>query len=476
MVRLSNFFQNRDFGFDGLPSFDRVGFFIFIFFLFVMPLSQAFMNLSIAALIVWWLSSGNVVRDLRACPLFMKCFLLFSVFPVVTIFTSDFAATTTLIMEMPNVLKIGIVLLPVYTLARIWGGDSRSTMWVIGAMAAGGVVASIEALVSWNPASFEALISWNLAESYYPAFLNTGGANRTSAYMVLVATAALAAIVTGTTAFAAFSWVALLIPLIVLLLLESLISYAAMACIGMAWVGISVAMKRYGTVALMVACPATLVLAVAVTVPDGDRRLSRFSLEIQERIHGDDRTSGRDRILRTALEITDRHPWFGAGPDQFANTTSETRIRAELRADGRNYDMERDNFLHITHGHSVWTHVLVERGWLGIVLVATFFVLSAAAVAKPAIRVVFHEARDPARAALAFLSVAAWTALFVGGIGNTALHYEDGRVGLALLVWSVTALALGESGDRPGGKSERPAAAGTAGQQRRSAPHMKAGQ
>ena len=465
MVRLSNFFQNRDFGFDGLPSFDRVGFFILIFFLFVMPLSQAFMNLSIAALIVWWLSSGNVVRDLRACPLFMKCFLLFSVFPVVTIFTSDFAATNTLIMEMPNVLKIGIVLLPVCGLARIWGGDSRSTMWVIGAVVAGGVVASIEALVSWNPAG-----------SYYPAFLNTGEANRTSAYMVLVATAALAAIVTGTAAFAAFWWVALPIPLVVLLLLQSLTSYAAMACIGMAWVGISVAMKRYGTVALMVAYPVTLALVAAVAVPDADRRLSRLGSEIQERIYGDDRTSSRDRILRTALEITDRHPWFGAGPDQFANTTSETRIRAELRADGRNYDMERDNFLHMTHGHSVWTNVLVERGWLGIVLVATFFVLSAAAVAKPAIRAVFHEAEDPARAGLAFLSIAAWTALFVGGIGNTALHYEDGRVGLALLVWSVTALALGESGDRLGGKSERPAAAGTAGQQRRSAPHMKAGQ
>lgn len=416
-------------GFRKSPPSDRVGFFLLLFLFFVVPLSQSLMNLGLAALVAWWLSTGNAIRDLRASPLYVKCFLLFSVFPIITIFTSHLVTMGDLIFEIPGAIKIGIVLLPVYALAKRRGGDAQSTVWIMVVLVVGGLLACIAALIQWDPADLR-----------YPSFPNTGGPNHTSAYMVLVVTAAIGLAWTGRTIPVICSWVALFVSLLVLFFLRSLSAYVVMACVGASCVCILIIEKRYKAVIQISTCLLILTFAVAVIIPDADHHWTLLKDEINERISGDNKTSGRAQILSTALEIHDNHLWFGSGSGQFERATSEVQIRAELQKEGRNYDQEKHTFLHLTDGHSVWTHVLVERGLVGVSLVAVFFALSGLSVFRLTVRVLFRGARASVLAQLAFLSVATWTIPFVGGIATTTLHYEHGLVGLALLVWSISAL------------------------------------
>ena len=409
-------------------SSERAGFHLLLFLLFAAPLSQAVLNFALAALVLWWVWAGNPVRDLRACPLYMKCLLLFSLVPAVAVFTSGLAPMGELAYEAHGAVKTGIVALPVYALAKARGGGAQSTVPVIAALVAGGVLASVAALASWDSAALA-----------YPPFPNTGGANHTALYMAPVMAGAVALAWTGRTAPAVCGWVALLVLLSVSIPLRSLTAYAVMAVAGTVCVCLSILTKRYGTVLLMSACLAAVALGAAA-IPGADRHWTLLKQEIDEKLHGGDWTSGRAGILRAALETHRSRLWFGAGFDQFERAASEAETRAALAREGRDYDREKHQFVHQTHGHNIWTHTLVERGLAGIVLVALFFALSGARLAGLAARALCPQAGSPAPAQLALLAAAVWTTMVIGGIGNTTLHDENGLVGVALLVWCIASL------------------------------------
>ena len=108
------------------PSVESVGFFLFLSLLFVIPLVEALKNILIVGLFVWWLAAGNIARDLRTAPLYVKCFLLFSMLPLVTLFTSDLTDADELIFDVKGTVKFGIVLLPVYSLSMMKNGQEKS--------------------------------------------------------------------------------------------------------------------------------------------------------------------------------------------------------------------------------------------------------------------------------------------------------------------------------------------------------------
>ncbi len=404
-------------------SSDRAGLHLLLVLLFAAPLSQAVLNLVLAALVLWWLSTGNLVRDLRASPLYVKCLLLFSVVPVVAIFTSELASMGELVSEVHGAIKIGIVSLPVYALAKAMGGGTRSTTWIVGALVAGGVLASVVALASWDVAALA-----------YPPFLNTGGPNHTALYMVPVMVGAIALSWTGRTALAVCCWVALLVLLSASLPLRSFTAYAVMVLAGIFCLCVLIVEKRYGTIVLIFSCLSVIGLGT-VAIPGEDRPWILVKQEIDEKLNGGDPLSGRAGIFQTAIEIYDSHPWFGVGFDQFRRATSPERTREALESRGRDYDREKHKFVHQSHGHSIWIHTLVERGLAGLVLVALFFALSGARVVGLAARVLSRRNGDPVPAQLALLAAAVWMTTFVGGTGNTTLDDEHGLIGVVLLIW-----------------------------------------
>lgn len=423
-------------------SSDRAGFHLLLFLLFVTPLSQAALNFALAALVLWWLSAGNPIRDFRASPLYVKCLLLFSIVPLVAIFTSDLAPMIELASETHGALKIGIVSLPVYALAKAGGGSARSTVQVMAALVAGGVLASVVALASWDVDVLE-----------YPPFLNTGPANHVALYMAPVMAGAIALAWTGRIALAVCGWVALLVLLSAWVPLQSFTAYSVMALVGAFCICASIVWRRYGTVVLISACLSVVVLG-AVTLPGADQYRTLLNKEIDQKMYGGDWTAGRVGIFRTAIETHQRHLWFGAGFDQFKQATSRERTREALERRGRDYGREKRKFVHHSHGHNIWTHTLIERGLAGIVFVALFFALSGARIAGPVVRGLSRQAGGPVPAQqLALLAVAAWATMFVGGIGNTTLHDEHGLIGVALLVWCVTSLDKPVPEGRAGGSA-----------------------
>ena len=164
----------------------------------------------------------------------------------------------------------------------------------------------------------------------------------------------------------------------------------------------------------------------------------KFTDSTIEVVYGDNIGSKRFEIFNTAAEVYDRNFWFGAGYRQFGKATSVEIVADELDREGRSYEGERSRFYHTGHGHNVWTQVLVERGLVGIGLLLSFFLVTAFLIFRNVFELYRKREPDLELVQLAFISCAAWTMLFVGGVGSSTFHIEHGMVALPLLVWSLT--------------------------------------
>ena len=430
------------------PSLESTGLFLLLSLLFVTPLADALKNLLIVGLFIWWLSAGSIGRDLRTTPLYVKSFLLFSTLPLVTLFTSDLTDPEELIFDVKGAVKFGIALLPVYSLSMRKGGREGPVICLIVALIAGGVVAGVHSLFSWERTE-DSYADW--MKSSYMELRGVGHVNQSALYCVLASIAAIALTRMKKTSLEILGWSSLILFVIFLIPARSVVAYILFLNTIALWIGILIVLNAYGAILKMFLCCTISVFACMTIIPDADRTWNRLAAEFSSR-YGSQKSdasgcattmsSCRFHIFRTAFEIYDRHPWFGAGPDQFGKATSEEEIRAELERENRNYDHEKRDFDHNVHGHNVWITVLVERGISGVVLVVLFFALSGFRLCRLAIHVLSRKNADSCTTQLIFLSGATWMVLFVGGLANTTLHLEHGLVGVMLLVWSITSLEL----------------------------------
>jgi len=424
-------------------SVESVGFFLFLSLLFVTPLTEAFKNILILALFIWWLWTGNVGRDLRTMPSYMKCFLLFSMLPLVTLVTSDLTGAEELILDVKGAVKFGIALLPVYTLSMMKSGQEKAAALLMITLVAGGVVACVDSFVSLVKAGE----SYTEELYFHMNMRGIGHVNQSALYLILVVISASALTWSRKTGPSVFGWATLAISSAFLIPLRSLNALAVLTCIVALWIGILLIEKRYMRILGMFACLAIAVLSYVSIFPHAGQIWNSLKTEISERFDEDDGShcrfeisSCRFNIYRTVLEIYDHHRWFGVGPDQFGKATSEAELRAELERENRSYDLEKHKFYHTNHGHNVWLNVLVERGVTGVLVLALFFALSGYRMVALAIHVLSRKRDDYRLTQLIFLSGGTWTMMFVGGIANTTLHLEHGLIGVMLLVWSLTSL------------------------------------
>ena len=414
------------------PSAESTGFFLLLSFLFVTPLIEVLMNILIVSLLIWWLSVRNIIDDLSTTPLYLKCFLLFSILPLMTLITSDITEAEDLIFDIKGAVKLGIVLLPVYSLAMLAQGREKSVTWSMLLLVGGGLAACIDGFALWEKGK----------DPSYPELRGIGHVNQSALYMCLVAISAFVLVFQKSRRLVLFGVFAIIVSFIFFFLSRSLNAYVVLTCVCAFVTGIMIIEKRYKGIVRMFVGLAVIFLGFMLILPDSNQSWDMLKTEISSRIHGHDPTSRRLHIFRTAIEIYDQHRWFGVGPDQFYKATSPERIKAELEAENRNYDQEKYKFWHTNHGHNVWVSVLVERGLTGIFLVALFFASSGFLICRLTAQVLSRSHRDHQLTQLVFLSGATWITLFAGGIANTTLHREHGLVGVVLLVWSITSLEL----------------------------------
>lgn len=424
-------------------SVESVGFFLFLSLLFVTPLTEAFKNLLILALFIWWLWTGNIGRDLRTMPSYVKCFLLFSILPLVTLVTSDLTGAEDLIFDVKGTVKFGIALLPIYSLSMMKSGQEKAAALLMITLVAGGILACVESLASLVKAG----TPYTEGLYLHMNMRGVGHVNQSALYLTLVIISASALTWSRKTGPSVFGWATLVISSAFLIPLRSLNAFAVLACIVALWSGMLLIERRYTRILGMFTCLAIAVLSYVSIFPHAGQIWNALKTEISERFDEDDgshcgfeMSSCRFNIYRTVLEIYDHHRWFGVGPDQFGKATSEAAIRTELERENRSYDLEKHKFYHTNHGHNVWLNVLVERGLTGVLVLALFFAFSGYRIVALAIHVLARRRGDCRLTQLIFLSGGTWTMMFVGGIANTTLHLEHGLIGVMLLVWSLTSL------------------------------------
>ncbi|MFK7847226.1 MAG: O-antigen ligase family protein [Rhodothermales bacterium] len=286
-------------------------------------------------------------------------------------------------------------------------------LWVVAGCTA--VLAVLDALYVWAGNGYG-----------YPEIRSVGHVNPSGLY-VLVATAVGLGLTPISQSWMAVLTVAVLVATISFIVPSNSIVTLGSACILLVYGGCVVATQSGQA---MRSAIAVAVLAVIFSIGFYSQFGATFRAEIQYRITSDDAFSGRDKILYTALEVWDRNPIFGSGFNSFDAATDPEVVRAELEAEGRDYDAEADQFLRTIHGHNLWTNALIERGLVGVTLFTVLLGLYVWYFWTILRRIEEPNATDRMVVLTSQLIVLGF---IIGGLGNTTMQNEHGQAGMMLL-------------------------------------------
>ncbi len=265
---------------------------------------------------------------------------------------------------------------------------------------------------------------WRINGKPYPEFRSVGHVNHSSMYTLIPLAAGLGALYARQGWLQILGLIAIVSSLAFLPPSRSLVGGVAITVVLLVALSV-VAVRRWSLPGLVLSSVAGLAIisAVLMTPPAGG-----FREELVDRIFSDDLFSGRDKVLNSALAVWDQSPLLGTGWFSFGVATSEEAVRAALEADGINYDP--NVYWHLSHGHNLWTTILIERGLVGLALVTVLLFL----YLRTFLPIVLSRQRlDPfdRGAALGALLVAVGFA--VAGLGNTTMMNEHGHAGMAFI-------------------------------------------
>ena len=266
------------------PRFSHhVGYVLFAAFLSSVMLGQALMNIVLAAFALWWLCSGNVLRDLRQSPPYVRLFLAFALLPILSVFTSDVAAATEMLRDLPGAIKRGLVLLPILAISRCDLQDTRSLTGLLVALVGCALGASAYGLAHWQG-----------PVRSIPTFRAETRPNHASLVLLLPLAAALLLTRREDKRVAAFGWIGSICIVAMLALMMSFNAYFIMACIVLLYVCVSARSGRRRTVLSTFACLVlAATLASGIASASSKRSLHAFFLyEVHELVHSGNPTSG----------------------------------------------------------------------------------------------------------------------------------------------------------------------------------------
>ena len=132
--------------------------------------------------------------------------------------------------------------------------------------------------------------------------------------------------------------------------------------------------------------------------------------------------SERDRLFNSALEVAG-NSLTGFGLGSFGSATSLSEIRRVVEGRMGDWEAEQDNYFSSSHGHNLFTNLLVERGWIGVTTVVGFLAVLAFG---------FGKAVSSARHQIGLLTTGL---ICLGGLGQSTLHVEHGQLALLCLAF-----------------------------------------
>lgn len=137
--------------------------------------------------------------------------------------------------------------------------------------------------------------------------------------------------------------------------------------------------------------------------------------------------SGRDRVWKSALEVSRIYPSFGVGNGNWSKINIEDiKSSVEQRGDVFN---SKDFLLSVGHAHNIYLANLVERGFIGFFIFVNFMLFWAFTLFSS-----FRRSRKNSSELLIFAgSLSSFLAIFGIGFVNTTFHHENALLALFFL-------------------------------------------
>ena len=386
--------------------------------LFALPSYEAPKNILSALLLLVFLARGLWLRNFGRPAPFEWPILALLAAAILGPLTSEYAGQVGVLETAKHWLAIGLMGL---VAGRMTYGAGQWRL-LMAATIAGGVLAVGESF--WM---------WSLNGKPYPEFRSVGHVNHSALYMLAVLAAGFACLRDGRAWMWALGLVGIAASFAYFVPSRSMVAMGAGLVVSA--VGLSLLLRQWLSRLAILGAVAAVVVGFAgllATPPAAE-----FRAELMYRFDGDSLLSYRDTILITALEVADRNPIFGTGVGTYNIATDEAVLRAELAAEGRDFDAEAAAgrfYLNSNHGHNLWTTIMIERGIVGLAAVTAFLVIGLYAFARLHART---APDDPDRQAAARLGLLVMIYLAVAGLGNTTLIVEHGLAAmlLAAIAW-----------------------------------------
>lgn len=333
-------------------------------------------------------------------------------------FTSEFRGMMNMPEQAMRWTQLGVVAVIVGRLSFV----RTRILLLCAAFLAGGIYAVLDAY--WV---------WSLNGKVHPEMRSVGQVNHSAMYITVMLGAGLGMLLTRNRLMTALAALTVVAGLSFVPFSRSIVTGFSTVLLALAFV-LLVAITTGGIRPRHVLGALVLVLVAAVAalfLPQLQPLIQEFS----ELISAGNVFSFRDKILFTALEIYDRHFWFGSGLQSYEFATSIDIVRSEVEASGRSWSSFEDWYFPTNHGHNLWITILVERGVVGVALLLSYFVLAFVCFLQ-AVRKMWID--DDLGKALAVGSILILLGFILSGLGNTTMQNEHGQAGLMLIALSGT--------------------------------------
>ena len=391
--------------------------------LFALPLFEAPKNIASGLIILVFLVRGIFLRSFgRAAPFEWAIWVLLAV-TLIAPLTSEYADQVGVFASSQHWLLLGLTAI----VAGRLGYSQNQRRVLMAAVIIGGIAAVGESFWIWSVNGKE-----------YPEFRSVGHVNHSALYMVGVLAASFACLRDRQRWMWALGIAGIAASFAYFVPSKSMVAMGAGLVVSA--VGLSMILRQF----LFRAAILGSVVAVAVAFVGmlATPPAQGFRSELMGRFNAESLLSYRDNILFAALEVYDRNPIFGTGVRTFNLATDEAVVRAELAAEGRDFESEASRFyFQPGHGHNLWTTLLVERGIVGVLAVTAYLALGLFTFA----RLYRDLADDPDRQAAAKLGLLVIIYLVLAGLGNTTMIVEHGQAAMLLVAIAWGASRQGQS-------------------------------
>ncbi|WP_340300698.1 O-antigen ligase family protein [Roseobacter sp. HKCCD5988] len=377
--------------------------------LFCLPLYEAPKNIfSILFLLVWAFQSWKS-KSLGGSSPFDLPILVLALVLWVSPFFSGFSSFVSPLDSAP---RWSLLALFVLSSSRL-NYTERQLMVIWGALMMGGIYAVIDSFYQWDP-----------DYKNYPEFRSVGHVNHSSMYSLIPLAAGLGALKMRDYWFKCLGLLSIFSTIVFLPASRSIVGLVSVLFIvtfsfiiiflrGRSWI------YKINFVFLFLFSVSFLFL-----LP----QFADLRDEIRSDILSGDIFSGRLGILNSALAVWDKHPFIGTGWNSFGVATSREVVQHALNDSGIAYSAGR--YQHAPHGHNLFVNILIERGLVGVVMVATLLLLYFKTFLPIAWRLGEIDRTDVG-SALSVVLVALGFA--VAGLGNTTMMNEHGHAGMAFI-------------------------------------------